>query len=89
MKTFARVLLVFGLVMTVLSLLLHGSNQPGSPEETVNTMNIGLGALMVLLAGGYLVYLRKKDNSTTSQPPPVLAKGEQNSENSKSPHHLG
>jgi hypothetical protein len=89
MKTFARVLLVFGLVMTVLSLLLHGSNQPGSPEETVNTMNIGLGAFMVLLAGGYLIYLRKKDNPTTGQPTSVLAKGEQNSENSKSPHHLG
>lgn len=81
MKTFARALLVFGLLMTVLSLLLRGANQPGSPEEIVNAINIGLGAVMVLLAGAYLFYLTRNVNSNAARLPSVPAKGGQDSEN--------
>ena len=69
MKTFARMLLVFGLVMIALSFMLRSANQPGSPEETVSTLNIGLGTLMVLLASGYLLYRKKKNNSCKVKEP--------------------
>lgn len=88
MKTFAKVLLVFGLVMIALSLMLRAANQPGSPEETVSTLNIYLGALMVLLASGYLVYGKKKNSSCEGQPPAIKAKGGEDSENTQSPHQV-
>jgi hypothetical protein len=87
-KTFARVLLVFGLVMIALSLMLRAANQPGSPEETVSTLNIYLGALMVLFASGYLVYWKKKNSSREGQPPAMQAKGGQDSENTQPPHQV-
>lgn len=82
MKTFAKVLLVFGFVMISLSLMLRVANQPGSPEETVSTLNIYLGALMVLLTSGYLVYWKKKNRSCECQPSAMKAKGGIDSENS-------
>ena len=85
MKTFARLLLVFGLVMIALSLMLRAANQPGSPEETVNTLNIYLGAIMVILASGYLVYWKKKHRSSEGQSPAMTTKGEQDSENTQPP----
>lgn len=75
MKTFATVLLVFGLVMIVLSLILLSATKHGTPEEAVNVLNSGLGFLLVLLGSGYLVYWKKKSRSYEDQLPSLKAKG--------------
>lgn len=74
MNTFAKVLLVFGTVMIAFSLTLRAENQPGSPEEIVSTLNVGIGVLMLVLASGYLCY-KKKKNSCEGQSSTKKTKG--------------
>ena len=85
MKSFAKLLLVFGIVMIALSLMFRTENRPGSPEEIVNTLNIGIGAMMVVLASGYLLLKRKK-KSNEDQSSTKKTKGEKNIEDSEYPN---
>jgi len=87
MKSFAKLLLVFGIVMIALSLILRTENQPGSPEEIVNTLNIGIGAMMVVLASVYL-FLKRKKKSREDQSSTKKTKGEKNIEDTEYPHQV-
>lgn len=60
MRVFAKVLLVFGLLMIFISLVLNKINQPNSPESAVGYLNIGIGIVMLLAATAYLALCEKK-----------------------------
>lgn len=60
MTAFAKLLLAFGVLMALVSALLCGYQDLGTPEAMVNLLDLGLGVLMVSLGAAYLMYQKKK-----------------------------
>lgn len=67
MNTFAKALLVLGLMLMVVSVLLNTINEPGSPESIVSWINVGLGALMLMLSAVYLAVKKRKQVQTETE----------------------
>lgn len=59
MNVFAKLLLAFGLMLIIISMLLNGINLPSSTESIMGWMNVGLGVLMVFSGAAYLACQKK------------------------------
>ncbi|MEG2454879.1 MAG: hypothetical protein RSC08_01400 [Oscillospiraceae bacterium] len=59
MSRFAKLLLLAGIMLMVVSIPLGIINEQGSPEGIISWINVGLGALMTAVAVLYLA--KKKD----------------------------